>query len=129
MRVIRSTATADTPEVVFNMLENTLTVSGECYPENALDFFAPLLGQMKHHFEAGKGKKFQVSIDIHYVNTLGTKALQNMLAFLDTQAATGSDIEVVWKHDPEDDALEELGRYLLDEFKSLRGRMSAEART
>jgi len=74
-------------------------------------------------------KTFRVTMEIHYVNTMSTKALQNVLATLDAEAASGANIEVVWKHDPEDDALEELGHDLLDEFKSVRGRMLAETRT
>jgi hypothetical protein len=129
VRVIRSNATAQTPEVVFNLVENSLSITGECYPENALDFFAPLLDRLKRHFARGDVKTFRVTMEIHYVNTMSTKALQNVLATLDAEAASGANIEVVWKHDPEDDALEELGHDLLDEFKSLRGRMLAETRT
>ena len=128
VRLIRAHATADTPEVIFDLAENTLRIVGECYPENALDFFGPLLDRLKRHFAKGGVQRFRAQIDIHYVNTMGTKALQNVLACLDAEAAAGVDVEVVWLHDPEDDALEELGRYLLEEFKSLRGLISAQAR-
>jgi len=128
VRLIRARATADTPEVTFDLAANTLSIVGECYPENALDFFGPLLDRLKRHFAKGGVQRFRAHIDIHYVNTMGTKALQNVLACLDAEAAAGADVEVVWLHDPEDDALEELGRYLLEAFKSLRGQMVAQQR-
>ena len=36
-------ASSDTPEIDFQFSNKTLTISGEAYPENGVEFFRPIL--------------------------------------------------------------------------------------
>jgi len=127
MRLIRAAATANTPKVVFNMTGNSLVIEGECYPENPKEFFAPFLRMLNNHFETNKVGAFEVRFNLRYLNTTATKALQNILAILESQAGAGTAVDVYWSYDPEDDALEEIGHDLLDDFSDLRAHCMAMA--
>jgi len=116
MSVIRAERTQVTPEVIFSPLENTLHISGECYPENPLPFFVPIVSALKDHLVATKPSLFEAHLHLQYVNSASTKGLQSIISVLNDAGAAGSAIEVYWAHDPEDDAMEELGVDLVEDF-------------
>jgi hypothetical protein len=116
MQVIKAERTQVTPEVILDMGNNTLSLSGECYPENPLPFFTPIATRLKAHLAETKPEKFIARMHLQYVNSASTKGLQNIVAVLNEAGANGSDIRVFWMHDPDDDALEELGADLVEDF-------------
>jgi len=116
MSVIRAERTQVTPEVVLSMVDNKLEINGECYPENPLPFFTPIVGALKQHLSNVKPNKFAAHMHLQYVNSASTKGLQNIISVLNDAGVAGTDIEVFWAHDPEDDALEELGMDLVEDF-------------
>lgn len=116
MSVIRAEKTQVTPEVVLSMMENKLHISGECYPENPLPFFTPIVGALKNHLVTSKPKSFDAYMHLHYVNSASTKGLQSIISVLNDAGRAGSAIAVYWAHDPEDDALEELGMDLVEDY-------------
>ena len=120
MSVIRAERTQVTPEVVFSMVDNKLHISGECYPENPLPFFTPIVGALKSHLTMSKPKAFEAHMHLQYVNSASTKDLQSIISVLNDAGVAGSDISVYWAHDPEDDALEELGMDLVEDFNHVQ---------
>jgi hypothetical protein len=116
MSVIRAERTQVTPEVIFSMVDNKLHISGECYPENPLPFFTPIIGALKNHLINTKPSIFEAHMHLQYVNSASTKGLQSIISVLNDAGVAGSDIAVYWAHDPEDDALEELGVDLVEDF-------------
>jgi len=116
MSEIRAERTAVTPLVVLSMSKNRLEISGECYPENPLPFFTPIVGALKNHLATTKPSKFEAHMHLQYVNSASTKGLQNIISVLNDAGESGTDIQVIWAHDPEDDALEELGMDLVEDF-------------
>lgn len=116
MSVIRAERTQVTPEVVLSMTDNTLHIAGECYPENPLPFFTPIVAALKNHLSTTKPPAFQAHMHLQYVNSASTKGLQSIISVLNDAGVAGSAISVHWAHDPEDDALEELGADLVEDF-------------
>jgi hypothetical protein len=116
MSVIRADRTAVTPEVILSMSDNTLHISGECYPENPLPFFTPIVGALKNHLTNTKPQKFSAHFHLQYVNSASTKGLQSIISVLNDAGGAGTSIDIFWAHDPEDDALEELGADLVEDF-------------
>jgi hypothetical protein len=116
MPVVRAQRTAVTPEVVLSTDDNTFSVEGECYPENPLPFFNSILDKLKDHFETNKPASFSAYFHLQYVNSASTKGLQSIMSVLNDAGEKGCSVLVRWAHDPEDDALEELGTDLVEDF-------------
>ena len=108
--------TPSTPSVDLSLARNRLELLGECYPENSLPFFAPIIHALKAHFAQAKPIRFEAHFHLQYVNSASTKGLQNIISVLNDAGAAGIAIEVFWAYDPEDDALEDLGAELMEDF-------------
>jgi hypothetical protein len=113
---IFTASTTSTPSVDLSLSTNRLELLGECYPENSLPFFAPIISALKDHFSASRPERFEAYFHLQYVNSASTKGLQNIISVLNDAGAAGTAVHVHWAYDPEDDALEELGVELVGDF-------------
>lgn len=116
MQTLRAQRTSVTPEIAFYRSENKLTIDGECYPENPLPFFTPIVNAIKAHLENERPARFEAHMRLQYVNSASTKGLQTIFSVLNDAGVKGTAVEVFWAHDPEDDAIEELGMDLVENF-------------
>lgn len=116
MQTLKSPRTAVTPEIMLSPAENLFIVDGECYPENPLPFFTPIVAALKGHLESAKPATFTARMRLQYVNSASTKGLRTIISVLNDAGERGTTISVVWEHDPEDDAMEELGTDLVEDF-------------
>lgn len=116
MTVIKSEATIDTPKVIFDLAANTLKIEGECYPENPLPFFNPILEAVSNHLGTQKPRQFEVYVRLQYINSASTQSLRSLFSLLNDAGVDGSDIRVTWAYEEDDDAIEELGMDLLEDF-------------
>lgn len=119
MQALKSERTSVTPEVVFSPAEQLLRIEGECYPENPLPFFNPLLAMLGQYFEASQPARFVAEVKLQYINSASTMGLRSLFELLDHAGSKGSDIRVLWAFDEEDDAIEELGADLVEDFANL----------
>lgn len=119
MQALKSERTSVTPEVVFSPAEQLLRIEGECYPENPLPFFNPLLAMLGKYFEASQPARFVAEVKLQYINSASTMGLRSLFELLDQAGQKGTDIRVVWAFDEEDDAIEELGADLVEDFANL----------
>lgn len=116
MRTFHSPATTMSPEVTLIGKDCRLTIAGECYPENPLQFFAPLFQALNDCLHAPEVDQFSVSIHLRYVNSASTKAFRQIFKLLDAAAARGTRVHIEWVFDSEDDALQELGHDLAEDM-------------
>ena len=119
MNQFKSDATSMTPEIVFSPQSNSLSIVGECYPENPIAFFAPVFSVLKKHFQSQEVPDFEAVIRLRYVNSASTKALRYLFVLLDDLGGRGSGVQIRWQFDPEDDALQELGADLAEDMAYL----------
>jgi hypothetical protein len=119
MSVIKAQRTAVTPEITFSPADRTLHVEGECYPENPLPFFTPILSTLKNYFDQERPDHFEAHMRLQYINSASTKGLRSLFSLLNDVGAQGADVKVLWAYDQEDDAIEELGADLVEDFHHL----------
>ncbi|MDR0225105.1 MAG: DUF1987 domain-containing protein [Burkholderiaceae bacterium] len=119
MQALKSERTSVTPEVVFSPADQLLRIEGECYPENPLPFFNPILTTLGQYFAAHQPGSFVAEMKLQYINSASTMGLRSLFALLDQAGEKGTDIRVVWAYDEEDDAIEELGADLVEDFSNL----------
>lgn len=113
-------ATQFTPLVDFDYARRALTLQGETYPENAAEFYGPILSSVRQYMNStARSGKTTVTLQFAYVNSSSTRSLQQLLTLLDTAARDGASIEVRWLVEADDDAMTELGIDLLGDKTSL----------
>jgi hypothetical protein len=112
MSPLQLASTSVTPQVTFEPDRGLLVMSGECYPENPTPFFAPVIAALEGHFRRTTLREFEARFRLSYVNSASTKALRRLFGLLHAMAEHGVLVSVTWEHDPDDDAVAELGEDL-----------------
>jgi len=110
-------ASSRTPEVSLNFDTGALTLSGECYPEDASQFFGSLNQALDQHFSSAKN--LSVNISLIYFNSSSARALMELMDKLEDKAKAGSDISVVWSCDEDDDVTQEFVEDLLSDYSAM----------
>lgn len=113
---IRIQATSFTPEIDFRFSENFLAMQGECYPENAAIFFAPIIEATESYLNTLSGETINVRVQLRYFNSSSTKLIFTWLDKLNGYGSTGYLVNVDWLHDCDDDSMQEFGMELQDDF-------------
>ncbi|MDO9048419.1 MAG: DUF1987 domain-containing protein [Methylobacter sp.] len=110
-------ATSDTPEIDFKFSSNTLSMSGEAYPENGVEFFRPILRQLQSHLKALNGDAIEFNFQLTYFNSVSTKIFYSMFELLNEYAKAHPNCVLLnWHHDEEDDTILELGQDVREDF-------------
>ncbi len=110
-------ATSDTPEINFKFSNNTLSMSGEAYPENGVEFFRPILRQLQSHLKSLSGDTVEFNFQLTYFNSVSTKIFYSMFELLNEYAKAHPNCVLLnWHHDEEDDTILELGQDIQEDF-------------
>lgn len=118
MTPFHSPRTPLTPEVALDPVAGTLRAVGECYPEDPSVFFGPLLAALRD--EAGpRPALVDARLELSYVNSASAIWLRRVFLALDALAAAGTEVNVAWAYDPEDDIALELGHDLCHQLHHL----------
>jgi hypothetical protein len=113
-------ATQLTPLVDLDYSGRAFLLRGESYPENAAEFYGPILSSVRQFMSSGAQLgKTTVTLQFAYVNSSSTRSLQQLLTLLDAAARDGANVEVRWLVEVDDDAMTELGVDLLSDKSSL----------
>lgn len=115
MQDLRIPAARQTPEVDFRFSRNRLSLDGECYPENAAMFFAPLAKTMVDYL-ASSDAPVTFVFSLRYMNSASTKMIYNLIGFLNNEAAKGRKIILECACHPEDDVIAELAEDMAADF-------------
>jgi hypothetical protein len=106
-------ATKSSPEIKYSEQENTLTISGESYPENSFAFFQPLFEWLHEQLE--RKAHLHVSINISYMNSSSTKCMLDFLDLLGDTRKHNCSIDITWQYERENDRALELAEEFQDE--------------
>ena len=113
-------ATGDTPEVDFRFDTHQLSLKGESYPENAAAFYGEVVRRLREYLAVlPAATVVTVDVALLYFNSSSTKMLFGLFDTLHAAAERGVSVVLNWRHDPDDDTIEEFGAELRDDFPSL----------
>lgn len=95
-------ASVKTPEISFNASEQLLVLSGRSIPENAVEFYRPVL-----EWAEGISSNFKltVQVQLEYFNTSSSKCLLDLFKRLEAS----EELEVLWYFDADDEDMLEAG--------------------
>lgn len=89
-----------------------MALSGESYPENAFEFYKPLLNWVSRYLQDG-ASAVTAEIALSYLNTSSIKSVMDLLDLLEAAHRGGRQVSVRWSyHKDNDRALE-----MIEEFK------------
>jgi hypothetical protein len=86
--------TISTPEIRFDPAGGILAVTGESYPENSFDFYAPVLDWLAANLSSMSGLTLVVSVT--YMNSSSIKCMLDILDAMEEAQAGGKKVSVVW---------------------------------
>lgn len=115
MNIIEIAETVSSPGIRFDVTGETLELSGESYPENSFEFYAPLISRLKESLPEMRG--LQVSIKISYMNSSSVKCMLDILDILKDSAARGKKIVINWYYDTENSRALELAEEFREEVE------------
>jgi hypothetical protein len=110
MQLIEIKSTEDTPQVILNTTANKFELSGRSLPEDAAEFYQPILNWLDQYAKSPNGETI-FEIKLEYFNTASSKLILDVLTKLE-------DIEnsvIHWYYYEDDEDMEEAG----EEFSEL----------
>jgi hypothetical protein len=106
-----------TPEVKFDHHLGEVFFSGESYPENAFNFYKPIIAEFKELCQAGK--PLVLKFELVYINSSSLGMLRNIFNEIDLYAQQGLSVTVLWQFYKDDDGMREFGEDLQDLFPAI----------
>lgn len=112
-------ASSSSPEIDFKFSQNTLSIKGESYPENAAAFYGPILSSLKCYLGSLQEGSAEINVELKYFNSSSTKILLNLFEILNNSVLAGNKITLNWYYHEDDDTILEFGEDLYSDFGSL----------
>jgi hypothetical protein len=122
METIRIEGTNVTPRVLFEPLKGSLEISGYSRPENARDFYVPLLEWIERFKEWAitnqknnpTAEPFSFKFRYVYFNSSSAKFVYDLILALSDLQKSNIPLKIYWYFDQDDDELREAGEELSD---------------
>ncbi|MBN2664298.1 MAG: DUF1987 domain-containing protein [Bacteroidales bacterium] len=106
-------ATEDTPEIVFDPDQNTFKISKISVPEDAYEFYYPIIQWIKD-YSKNPLDQTSVEFDLEYVNSASAKQLIQLLLALE-DLGRENNVTIKWYYEAIDEDMQMLGK----RFKNL----------
>jgi hypothetical protein len=101
--------------VNFDKDSGILRMEGSSYPENAFDFFVPIIEWLTK-FTTDNAKPIVMNMKLNYLNTSSTKCILDIFEILDSYIQGGHQVKLNWHYDKDDTDMMETGEELIEDF-------------
>ncbi|OFX61113.1 MAG: nuclear pore complex subunit [Bacteroidetes bacterium GWA2_30_7] len=98
-----------TPYVIFDKSKNLLELGGRSLPENAIEFYNPIIGWLIEYSEKPNAKTI-FDIKLEYFNTPSSKKILDILTIMEEIQRSGKDVIINWYYDIEDKDMIDAGK-------------------
>ncbi|MFT5916110.1 MAG: hypothetical protein ACJAWV_001217 [Flammeovirgaceae bacterium] len=109
MTVLNLESTEDTPRVVLDKSNGTFEISGRSLPEDAEEFYRPILDWLEGYTSDLNGET-EFMFKLEYFNTASSKKILDVLTKLEDIDGA----KVVWYFHEDDEDMEEAGEEFAD---------------
>lgn len=113
MRTLDIVQSTSTPRIVFDGSRHLLSISGESYPENSFEFYAPVVVWLKEYL--AQEDTLYLEINVSYLNSSSTKCMLDLLDLLEEAHGRGAAISLTWLYDRENPRSLDLAREFQEE--------------
>lgn len=94
-------STEDTPQIDFDLGTGVFSISGRSLPENAIEFYVPILEWIDALLNESSSKQYIFEIKLEYFNTASSKQIAKMLLMIEKYIES-HDILIRWCYEKED---------------------------
>jgi SiaC family regulatory phosphoprotein len=108
MELINIQSTPLTPSIKIDSKQGKLEIKGISIPENANDFFKPLIESLDR-YSSSPGSSIQADIQLVYFNTKSAWYILRILRCLEEKHRQGYQVVVNWYYEKEDQDMFETG--------------------
>jgi len=112
MNNLNLSSTISTPSVAFDATGGKLAIVGESYPENAFEFYKPLLAWVAEYLNSTTGP-VTADLALSYLNTSSIKSIMDLLDLLEAAHRKGRTVSLHWRYHKQNDRAFEM----IQEFK------------
>ncbi|MCB1192984.1 MAG: DUF1987 domain-containing protein [Leptospiraceae bacterium] len=103
------------PEVLLDFEGGRAEISGESYPENAMNFYKPVFEWIDSIMQAKKSIHFDFQLE--YYNTSSSKCIIDILELLEKYHSEGGKSSVKWYYQEDDDDMLESGEEFSEDLE------------
>jgi len=108
-------ATSNSPRVVLDPENKIFEISGESRPKDIPKFYKPILQWLEEFEQSLKQQKdsttlFEFNFSFEYFNSLSAKFILDICKKLSRLHSDGSNINVKWHYEEDDDDMNEVGQ-------------------
>lgn len=100
-----------TPKVHLDHLKNEFEISGSSMPENALEFYSPIIKWFEDYSKSVSNVSSELILNLDYVNSASSKKIADILFLLEQINSAGNEFKVKWYYLEEDDIM--LGKGMI----------------
>jgi hypothetical protein len=100
--------TNKTPAISFSDATGLLELKGRSIPENAIEFYKPLIKWIDDYATSPK-ENTQVNVQLEYFNTSSSKCILDLLKKLEPIHSKGVKITINWHYEEDDEDMLEAG--------------------
>jgi hypothetical protein len=97
MESLSRVASVSSPAVNFDPVAGQLSMSGESYPENTFEFYAPIVNWLKA-FIAESDLAVTLTLELSYLNTGSVKCLMDIFDILEDAHLESRVVTVTWRY-------------------------------
>lgn len=108
MPILALSKTIDTPEVHFDHEKGLFRIEGESYPENAMEFYRPVLESLNTFVETAE-LPLKIDFKMMYFNSSSSKCLLDIFDLLEEYSTSGKKVMVYWYYQEDDEDIRESG--------------------
>lgn len=91
-----------------NIEKGKIEIKGRSIPEDALEFYTPIVNSIQEYFNSAEGNT-EIVFHLEYINSGSKKFITNMLVVINDYYKSGKSITAEWFYDSDDDSMLELG--------------------
>jgi hypothetical protein len=110
-------ASERTPEFNYNSSSGEMIFTGESYPENASNFYKPILEKLESLCQSNT--PLILKFELIYLNSSSLGIFRNMMNLLVKYVHEGNSISVIWQYFEDDEGIIEIGQDLHELFPSI----------
>ncbi len=100
--------TQDTPKIILDQTNGIFEISGRSLPENAVNFYAPVLQWMEQYLNTpNHSTNFEFKLD--YLNSASTKKIFEIISVLEKLRKKNYIVTISWFHCKDDELIKNRG--------------------
>jgi len=107
-----------TPEVNLDVQTGILSIKGNSYPENTLEFYDPILNVLEKFFEETKVDLIVLNIEILYFNSSSSRVFFEIFDLLEDHSER-LNFAINWIYESDNEGILEIGEDFKEDFEKL----------